>query len=446
MEWVKTCTFAPNIFYFEVKTINIITLGCSKNTVDSERMARQFCGGGYNVLHNSPSPANVVVINTCGFIQSAKQEAVDTILHYAQQRRMGGIERLFVTGCLCERYADDLRAEIPEVDRYFGVNSMPQILAALNADYRPALLHERLISTPRHYAYLKIADGCRRQCSFCAIPIIKGKYASVPMPSLIAEAQDLARQGARELILVAQDLADYGLDINEKRQLPALIEALTRIDGIEWVRLHYLYPDPLLPALIAPAMSSPKLCRYLDVPIQHISDRVLKSMRRGYSKKDVIALIERLRRLAPDIALRTTLMTGYPCEDEGAFAELLQFVEEAQFECLGAFAYSSEDGTHSAACLPDSISSKEKQTRLAALMTLQSKISASINARRVGGALKAVVDGQQDGYWRARSQYQSPEVDGEILIDAAIPLETGRFYNVNITASSHYDLYGTPAG
>ncbi|GHT72510.1 ribosomal protein S12 methylthiotransferase RimO [Bacteroidia bacterium] len=426
-----------------MKKINIITLGCSKNVVDSERMALQLKHNGYLVQHNSNESAHIVIINTCGFINDAKQEAIDTILQYAQAKQQGAVEQLFVVGCLSQRYADVLRTEIPEVDEYFGTNSIEQVLQKLNGACRSALLSERLTSTPQHYAYLKIAEGCNWHCSYCAIPLIRGKFVSTPLPQLLHEAEFLAQQGVKELILVAQDLTYYGLDIYQKRELARLLQSLSRIDGIQWLRLHYAYPSAFPLDVLDEMQHNPKICHYLDIPFQHISDNVLKKMRREHSQKDILALIADLRQRVPDLALRTTLLVGHPGEAENDFQELLQFVARTRFERLGVFAYSHEEGTYAASHFTDNIPENEKQRRLNEVMALQSKISNELNTDKIGSVCKVIIDRQEGDFFVARSQYDSPEVDGEILINAAIPLKIGDFYNVKITDSNEYDLFAT---
>ncbi|GHT12378.1 ribosomal protein S12 methylthiotransferase RimO [Bacteroidia bacterium] len=424
-----------------MKKINIITLGCSKNIVDSERLAMQLQQGGYLLLHNSPQPARITIINTCGFINDAKEEAIDTILQCVQAKQRGEIEQLFVMGCLVQRYADALRKEIPEVDEYFGVNSFAAILQQLNAAQRDALHTQRLISTPQHYAYLKVAEGCNWHCGYCAIPLIRGKYVSTPLPDLLQEATSLAGQGVRELMLVAQDLTYYGLDLYHKRSIAPLVHSLSQIEGIEWLRLHYGYPTQFPRDLIDEMHDNPKVCKYLDIPFQHINDGVLQRMQRGHSQKDILNLIETLRRRCPDVALRTTLLVGYPNEDEAAFEELLRFVQDVRFERLGVFAYSEEDGTHAATHYADNVPAAEKQRRCDEVMRLQSRISAQLNEAKVGKTFRVIADRIEGKYTIARTQYDSPEVDGEVLI-ADTSLQAGAFYQVTITSANEFDLFG----
>jgi ribosomal protein S12 methylthiotransferase len=424
------------------KTINIITLGCSKNLVDSEHLALQLQHNGFVVLHNSMNAADIVIVNTCGFIADAKEEAINTILCYAQQRCSGIIEHLFVMGCLSQRYADALRKEIPEVDDFFGVNSMEQVLNKLGAVHHDVLQTERLLATPPHYAYLKVSEGCSRQCSFCAIPFIRGKHVSKPIPELINEASRLAQQGVRELIIVAQDLSSYGADIYGSRHLCELLHELCNIDGIEWIRLHYLYPDKFVLNLLNVINKNPKICPYLDIPIQHISDDVLKNMRRGYNRENIKALISAIRINIPRIALRTTLMVGFPGESEDNFNELLEFIGSTRFERLGVFAYSSEDDTYSAAHLPDIIPQKEKQRRLHEIMTLQRQISLELNQKSIGSRLPVIIDEQKNGIWHARTSYDSPNIDGQVLIRSILPLKIGNIYDIKVTHAQEYDIYG----
>ena len=426
-----------------MKKINVITLGCSKNTVDSEHLMAQLAAAGYTVTHDSDrTDAKVVVINTCGFIGDAKQESIDMILRAAAAKQTGKIERLFVVGCLSERYAEELRAELPEVDEFFGVKDWDDIVRALEATPRPALATERRLTTPKHYAYLKISEGCNWKCGYCAIPLIRGPHASVPMETLLEEARKLAAGGVRELIVIAQDTTYYGLDLYGKRRLAELLEALCRIDGIRWIRLHYAYPAQFPEDVIEAVRDEPKICKYLDIPFQHISDRQLKSMRRGVTKKQVYDLIEKLRTEIPDIALRTTLLTGYPGESEEDFAELLEFVEKVRFERLGVFPYSEEEGTYSAESLKDDVPDQIKQQRADTLMELQNRISAENNRRRIGHCERIIIDRREDTFLIGRSQYDSPEIDTEILIETDKSIRPGTFLPVKITEAEDYDLYG----
>ena len=431
-----------------MKKINVITLGCSKNTVDSEHLMARLAAAGYEVLFDSDrTDAKVVVINTCGFIGDAKQESIDMILRAAAAKQAGKIERLFVVGCLSERYADELRAEIPEVDDYFGARTWDGIVRALGASEDPALATERRLTTPKHYAYLKISEGCNWKCGYCAIPLIRGAHVSVPMEELEEEARKLAAQGVRELMVIAQDTTYYGIDLYGRRMLAELLRRLCRIDGIEWIRLHYAYPTGFPEEVIGVMASEPKICKYLDIPFQHISDAQLAAMHRRHTKAEAMELIRRLRTAIPDLALRTTLLVGYPGETEADFAELTEFVREVRFERLGVFAYSEEEGTYSAEKLRDDVPEAVKQERVERIMALQNEISLENNRRRVGRTERVIVDSRQGGYYVGRTQYDSPEVDQEILIPAGgRRLLRGHFYNVEVTSAADYDLYGEVRG
>ena len=427
-----------------MKKINVITLGCSKNTVDSEHLMARLAAAGYEVLFDSDrTDAKVVVINTCGFIGDAKQESIDMILRAAAAKQAGKIERLFVVGCLSERYANELRAEIPEVDEYFGARTWDGIVRALGASEDPALTTERRLTTPKHYAYLKISEGCNWKCGYCAIPLIRGGHVSVPMEELEEEARKLAAQGVRELMAIAQDTTYYGIDLYGRRMLAELLRRLCRIDGIEWIRLHYAYPAGFPDEVIDVMASEPKICKYLDIPFQHISDAQLASMHRRHTKAEAMELIGRLRRAIPDLALRTTLLVGYPGETEADFEELLAFVREVRFERLGVFPYSEEEGTWSAENLRDDIPETIKQQRAERVMALQNEISLENNRRRVGRTERVIIDSRQGDWYVGRTQYDSPEVDQEILIPASERrLLRGHFYDVTVTSAADYDLYG----
>ncbi|MDO5496798.1 MAG: 30S ribosomal protein S12 methylthiotransferase RimO [Alistipes sp.] len=426
-----------------MKLLNLITLGCSKNTVDSEHLAAQLAQAGYVVVFDSDSRADVVVINTCGFIGDAKQESIETILAAVQAKQEGLIDELFVIGCLSERYADELRAEIPEVDQYFGVKDWAAIVERLGGEHRTELQTTRLTSTPPHYAYLKIAEGCNWKCGYCAIPLIRGKHISVPMEQLLEEARNLAAEGVRELMVIAQDTTYYGIDLYGERRLAELLEQLCRIEGIEWIRLHYAYPTAFPQDVIDVMAREKKICKYLDIPFQHISDNMLSAMKRRHTKAEAMELIERLRTAIPDIALRTTLLVGYPGETEEDVRELEEFVREVRFERLGVFPYSEEEGTYSATNLRDDVPQEEKERRAARIMRMQEDISLQSNERRVGEELCVIVDSRQGNYYVARSEYDSPEVDQEILIPVSErQLRHGKFYRVRITAADNYDLYG----
>ena len=427
-----------------MKKINVITLGCSKNTVDSEHLMARLAAAGYSVVWDSDrTDARTVVINTCGFIGDAKQESIEMILRAAAAKQAGKIDRLFVIGCLSERYADELRHEIPEVDDYFGARTWDGIIRALGASEDPALETERLLSTPRHYAYLKISEGCNWMCGYCAIPLIRGRHVSVPMETLEEEARKLAAAGVRELIVIAQDTTYYGIDLYGERRLAELLRRLCRIDGIEWIRLHYAYPAAFPDDVIEVMASEPKICKYLDIPFQHISDAQLTAMHRRHTKAEALALIARLRAAIPDLALRTTLLVGYPGETEADFAELMEFVRDVRFERLGVFAYSEEEGTFSARELHDDVPDEVKQQRVERIMELQHTISLENNLRRVGRIERVIIDSRQGDFYVGRTQYDSPEVDQEILIPAAERrLLRGHFYEVRIDRGVDYDLYG----
>ena len=428
-----------------MKKINVITLGCAKNTVDSEHLMAQLEASGYQVTADSDrTDAKVVVINTCGFIGDAKQESVDMILRAAEAKTAGKIEHLFVIGCLSERYADELRPELPEVDEFFGVKDWAGIARALGAEHRHELETHRHLTTPKHYAYLKISEGCDWKCGYCAIPLIRGRHESVPMERLIDETERLAAAGVKELMVIAQDTTYYGIDLYGRRRLAELLERLCQVRGIEWIRLHYAYPAAFPEDVIEVMAAQPKICKYLDIPFQHISDSQLTAMKRRHTRQQAYELIGKLRAAIPDIALRTTLLTGYPGESEEDFAELEQFVRDVRFERLGVFAYSEEEGTYSATELRDDVPDEVKAERVERIMTLQRGISAELNAARVSQTMRAIVDSRQGDFYTARSQYDSPEVDGEILIPASEGrLIRGRMYDVKITSAEDYDLYGT---
>ena len=428
-----------------MKKINVVTLGCSKNTVDSEHLAAQLAAAGYQIVFDSNrTDAKVVVINTCGFIGDAKQESIDTILRFAAAKEQGLIERLFVIGCLSERYADELRAEIPEVDDYFGARDMQGIARVLCAAGDPDTSTERLTSTPKHYAYLKIAEGCNWHCGYCAIPLIRGPHRSVPMERCVEEAERLAAQGVRELIVIAQDTTYYGRDLYGRRALAELLEKLCKVEGIEWIRLHYAYPTDFPQDVIEVMARERKICPYLDIPFQHISDHQLTLMKRRHTKADAYALIERLRAAVPDLALRTTLLVGYPDETEEDFEELMEFVEKVRFERLGVFPYSEEEGTFSARELQDNVPEEVKQERVDRIMALQNRISLEKNQARVGQREQVIVDSRQGDWYVARGRYDSPEVDQEILIPASErQLSRGKIYTVEITGAEEYDLYAS---
>lgn len=425
--------------------INIVTLGCAKNIVDSEHLAGQLQADGnpWEVVYDSDSTdAKVVIINTCGFIGDAKEESINTILRFAAAREAGLIDHLFVMGCLSERYKDELKDEIPEVDEFFGVNDLGGILKEIGARYRDELRGERQLSTPKHYAYLKISEGCNWGCGYCAIPLIRGRHVSVPMEDLVAEAATLAQRGVRELIVIAQDTTYYGLDLYGERKLGELLRSLCRIEGIEWIRLHYAYPAQFPRDVIEAMRDEPKICKYLDIPLQHCSDAMLKSMRRGLTKTETYTLVEELRREMPDIALRTTLLVGYPGETDQDFDELMTFVRSFRFERLGVFPYSEEEGTYSATQLTDDVPPELKESRAERIMALQQEIARDKNERLIGTTQRVIIDRREGDYWVGRTQYDSPEVDQEVLISSKNPLDIGAFAQVKITGADDYDLHG----
>lgn len=424
--------------------VNIVTLGCSKNLVDSQKLLRQFQAGGYNVTAESSDPSDIVIINTCGFIHDAKEESIDTIIRYAEEVKKEGRGRLFVMGCMVERYRQELAAAMPEVKEWFGVNRPEEIISRLGLVYQPGLTGERVLTGPRHYAYLKISEGCDRSCSFCAIPEIRGPYTSSPLDDLVAEAEFLATQGVKELILIAQDLTLYGLDIYGRQMLPELVRKISAANGIEWIRLHYLYPTDFPHEILDMMQSDPKICRYIDIPIQHIADPVLKIMRRSHDSSETRALLRNIRKKLPDAAIRTTVIAGHPGETEKEFAELLEFIGEFRFERLGAFRYSHEENTYSFLNYPDDIPEKIKEKRVARIMELQQRISGEINASLVGSLMKVIIDRKEGVFHVGRSQYDSPEVDQEIMITSSGKIEPGTFIDVKITGSTEFDLYAVP--
>jgi len=423
--------------------INVITLGCSKNIVDSEVLMKQIDAQGIKVVHDSEDPnARIVIINTCGFIQDAKQESIDTILDYIRLKEEGSLDSVYVMGCLSERYKDDLRIEIPEVDKYFGVNDIRHIIGELGGDYKKDLLGERRLSTPSHYAYLKISEGCDRKCSFCAIPLIRGKQKSKSIEELFAEASLLVDQGVKELILIAQDLTAYGTDLYDMRNLSRLLESLAGIGGLPWIRLHYAYPASFPDDILHQIRETPNICNYLDIPFQHISDTVLSKMHRGINRKGSIDLIDRVRNIVPEAALRTTLLVGHPGEGDKEFQELYDFVKSARFERLGVFAYSEEEGTWGADNLKDAVPQDIKVSRMEELMKLQQSISLEINQKREGEVLRVLIDRKEGDYFAGRTEYDSPEVDNEVLFQSGTGLKIGNFTNVHIKEAREFDLFG----
>ena len=419
--------------------INVVTLGCSKNVYDSEVLMGQLKANNKDVVHEEEG--NIVVINTCGFINNAKEESVNTILEYVQKKQEGEVDKVFVTGCLSERYKPDLQKEIPDVDQYFGTTELPGLLKALGADYKHELIGERLTTTPKNYAYLKIAEGCDRPCSFCAIPLMRGKHRSTPIEEIVIEAEKLAAKGVKELILIAQDLTYYGLDLYKKRNLAELLQHLVKVDGIEWIRLHYAFPTGFPMDVLDVMKNEPKICNYLDIPLQHISDSILKSMRRGTTKEKTTKLLKEFRKAVPKMTIRTTLIVGYPGETEEDFQTLKSWVEEMRFERLGCFTYSHEENTH-AYNLEDDVPQEVKQQRANEIMEIQSQISWELNQQKIGQDLKVVIDRKEGNYFVGRTEFDSPDVDNEVLIDATETyLKTGEFANVKITEAEDFDLY-----
>ncbi|MGA0403091.1 MAG: 30S ribosomal protein S12 methylthiotransferase RimO [Flavobacteriaceae bacterium] len=424
------------------KKINVVTLGCSKNIYDSEVLSGQLKANGKEVVHEGQG--EVVVINTCGFIANAKQESIDTILHFVDQKNQGTVEKVYVTGCLSERYKEDLEKEIPDVDRYFGTRNLPELLKTLGADYKHELVGERLNSTPKHFAYLKISEGCDRPCSFCAIPLMRGSHRSTPIEDLVTEAEVLAAKGVKELILIAQDLTFYGLDLYKERALARLLKALVKVDGIDWIRLHYAFPTGFPEDVLEVIANEPKVCNYIDIPLQHIADPVLKSMRRGTTKAKTDQLLRKFRDSVPGMAIRTTLIVGYPGETEEDFEVLKNWVKETRFERLGCFTYSHEENTH-AYQLEDDVPEEIKEQRAAEIMEIQGQISWELNQRYVGGVYRCLVDRVEDGFFVARTEFDSPEVDNEVLVDAKKHyLRVGDFVDLKIVEAADFDLYAEP--
>ena len=422
--------------------INIITLGCSKNIYDSEVLMSQLSANKINVEHESASQdANIVVVNTCGFIDNAKQESINTILTQAKLKEKGYIDKLYVTGCLSERYKPDLQSEIPNVDQYFGTTDLPKLLKVLGADYKHELLGDRLITTPQHYAYLKISEGCDRPCSFCAIPLMRGKHRSKKIEDLVNEASNLAINGVKELILIAQDLTYYGLDIYKKRKLASLLLELSKIDQIEWIRIHYAFPTGFPNDVLDVIRNNKKICNYIDIPLQHISDNILKSMKRGTTFEKTNQLLSNFRKKVPGIAIRTTLIVGYPGETEENFEELKKWVSETKFDRLGVFEYSHEENT-SAFSLDDNVSAKVKSRRVKEIMDLQSNISYNLNQKKIGKIFKVLFDRKEGKYFIGRTEYDSPDVDNEVLVESKNAyVRIGDFANVIVKNADHFDLY-----
>jgi len=423
-------------------TINVVTLGCSKNIYDSEILMGQLKANGKEVTHEAPEEdeGNIVVINTCGFIDNAKQESIDTILHYAEKKQRGDIDHVYVTGCLSERYKPDLESEIPDVDAYFGTRDMPLLLKTLGADYKHELVGERMTTTPRHFAYLKIAEGCDRPCSFCAIPLMRGKHRSTPIEDLVIESKKLAAKGVKELVLIAQDLTYYGLDLYKERRLGALLKELIKVEGIEWIRLHYLFPTGFPEDVLDIIREEPKVCNYIDIPLQHIADPILKSMRRGTTKAKTDALLDKMRMKVPGITIRTTLIAGYPGETEEDHQVVLDWVSAQRFDRLGVFAYSHEENTH-AFNLEDDVPAEVKQQRVNEIMALQMDISRELNEQKIGHNFKVLIDRKEGNHFVGRTEFDSPDVDNEVLIPAQdIYLKVGDFCQVEVVEAHDYDL------
>jgi len=423
-------------------TINVVTLGCSKNVYDSEVLMGQLKAGGKNVVHEKEG--NIVVINTCGFINNAKEESINTILDYVQQKEAGLVDKVFVMGCLSERYKPDLEKEIPDVDQYFGTSELPALLKVLGADYKHELIGERLTTTPKNYAYLKVSEGCDRPCSFCAIPLMRGAHISTPIEALVTEAEKLAAKGVKELILIAQDITYYGLDLYKKRALADLLQALVKVEGIEWIRIHYAFPTGFPMDVIEVMKNEPKICNYLDIPLQHISDPILESMKRGTTQAKTTKLLHKLREAMPQMAIRTTLIVGYPGETQADFDALKDFVKEMRFERLGCFTYSHEENT-TAYQLEDNVPEEVKLARANEIMEIQSQISWELNQEKVGKTFRCLIDRKEGNYFVGRTEYDSPDVDNEVLIDAKKHyVKIGDFVDVKIIDATDYDLYGEP--
>ena len=425
-------------------TIDIITLGCSKNLVDSEKLMRQLEANGYKVTHDSPNPqGEIAVINTCGFIGDAKEESINMILEFCEAKEEGKLKKLYVMGCLSERYLKELEVEIPQVDKFYGKFNWNELLADLGKDYHDEIAIERTLTTPKHYAYLKISEGCDRSCAYCAIPIITGKHISRPMEEIIDEVKLLVSQGVKEFQIIAQELTYYGVDLYKSQKLPELIEKIAQVSGVEWVRLHYAYPTHFPEDLFRVMRENDNVCKYMDIALQHISDNMLTRMRRHVSKSETYDLIEKFRREVPGIHLRTTLMVGFPGETEEDFEELKEFVQKARFDRMGAFAYSEEEGTYAAQTYEDSIPHEVKQSRLDELMAIQQEISAELSNAKIGQEFKVIIDRKEGDYYIGRTQFDSPEVDPEVLIKAdGKRLFSGRFYRVRITNADDFDLFG----
>ena len=427
------------------KKVNVVTLGCSKNLVDSEVMITQLKGNGVNVQHESvKDDSDIVIINTCGFIDNAKQESIDTILRYVDAKQEGMVEKVYVTGCLSQRYREDLEKEIPDVDAWFGTMELPLLLKKFNANYKHELIGERLTTTSRHFAYMKISEGCDRPCSFCAIPLMRGKHVSRPIEELVQEAKNLARNGTKELLLIAQDSTYYGLDIYKKRNLSELLARLSDVEGIDWIRLHYAYPSGFPTDVLKVMAERPNICNYLDIPLQHGSTRMLELMRRGITREKTEALLDKIRSAVPDIAIRTTLIAGHPGETEADFEEMYRFVERSRFERLGIFTYSHEEDTHSFG-MPDDVPEEIKAQRANTIMDLQEGISLELNQKKIGKNFKVLIDRKEGGQFIGRTEYDSPEVDNEVLIDANNHfVRVGDFVQAKVIDATEFDLFAEP--
>ena len=422
--------------------VNVVTLGCSKNLFDSEVMMAQLKGNNFEVEHESQSEdSEIVIINTCGFIDNAKEESINTILHFSEAKTAGLVEKVYVTGCLSARYKDELEEEIPNVDAYFGTRDLPKLLKTLKADYKKELVGERLLTTPTHYAYFKIAEGCDRPCSFCAIPLMRGKHKSTPIEDLVAQAKGLAAKGVKELMLIAQDLTYYGLDLYKERKLAELLRQLSDVEGIDWIRLHYAYPTGFPMDVLEVMKEKDNICNYLDMPLQHATTKLLKSMRRGTTKEKTTKLIEDIRSVAPKVAVRTSLIVGYPGETEEDFQEMCEWVKEMKFERLGVFTYSHEENTH-AYNLEDDVPEEVKKERAEIIMDIQSEISFHLNQERIGKTYKVLFDKAEGDYFIGRTEFDSPDVDNEVLVKKDDYVRIGDFANVKITSADHFDLFG----
>ncbi len=423
--------------------INVVTLGCSKNIYDSEVLLGQLKANNLEACHeSSQEDFNIVVINTCGFIENAKQESIDTILQYVDAKQNGLVDKVYVTGCLSERYKPELEKEIPDVDAYFGTRDLPRLLKTLKADYKHELIGERILTTPSHFAYFKISEGCDRPCSFCAIPIMRGKHISTPIEELVKNAENLAKQGTKELLLIAQDSTYYGLDIYKERRLASLMNELSKVDGIEWIRLHYAFPSGFPEEILDVIAENEKICKYIDIPLQHISDPLLKSMKRGTTREKTYALLDQFRKKVPGIAIRTTLITGYPGETEQDHQQMIQFVKDVKFDRMGIFTYSHEENT-GAYKLEDNVPMEVKQNRASELMEIQQGISYDLNQDKVGRTFKVLFDKAENGHFIGRTEYDSPEVDNEVLVDAKTNfVRIGDFANIKIESAQEFDLFG----